>query len=158
MLPAKILTRQILRTFERHSLKKTEKTIDWVIDELLWRKHKSKIVNVFDGVAKSDTNISPELLQALKDATIPLVKPRQPERMAENEYQVFLDPSLRALSFRDTKTLLKETIKIHDCFLSVCAGMTLCLHDAGRSSPLPHMRIQTLPLGHPSRCPYIPAV
>ncbi|CAI7673473.1 unnamed protein product [Penicillium pancosmium] len=78
------------------------KTIDWVIDELLWRKHrftKSKIVNVFDGVAKSDTNISPELLQALKDATIPLVKPRQPERMAENEYQVFLDPSLRALPF-----------------------------------------------------------
>jgi hypothetical protein len=98
------LTRQILRTFERHSQEKTEETINWVVDVLLWRKHcfnKTKIVSVFDGVAKSDTIISPELIEALTLATKRLVEPRKD--IVRNKFQVPLDPSLGALSFHDLK-------------------------------------------------------
>lgn len=137
-----------MKLFGHYQLPKTAATMLWITRELQWRATRfvrTGYVNVFDGVVKSDTAISPALHQALQDATAGLVKPRRSNAL--NEYQAVVDPASYPLSFRDSRVLVDSNSKIgvEDCLLSVCSGSTIFLHKADPTASSPHRRAQTFP-------------
>lgn len=123
--------------------------MDWITAELRWRapRYKKKgQVNVFDGVVKSDKAITPELRQALTDATRPLVQPGL-QTGTRNKYQILIDPMSYPLLYGRTKVLMDGEIPLDECLVSGGLGSTISLHHANRSSRDPHLRRQTMPNG-----------
>ena len=102
--------------------------MDWIIKELQWKANVLKetgYVGVFDvGVIKSDTAVSKELQQSLKEAVKPL------EDMSEKDYHPGSDnkvvdlvhPSLFPVIYGQTRVLPDRVIGLHDCLGSVGQG------------------------------------
>ncbi|KAJ5519230.1 hypothetical protein N7453_001652 [Penicillium expansum] len=103
----------------------TPKMMDWIIEELQWKANILKEtghVCVFDvGVIKSDTAVSKELQQSLKEAVKPL------EDMPEKDYHPGSDnkvvdlvhPSLFPVIYGQTRVLPDRVIGLDDCLGSV---------------------------------------
>lgn len=130
-----------------HELRQTPETIDWITEELRWRAcryRKTGQVNVFDGVVKSDTAISPELRQELSDTTKPLVQ-TYPAARKKNNYQILVDPMSFPLLFGFTKVLMDGEIPLDECLLSGGLGSRISLHYADESSLDLHRRRRTSP-------------
>ncbi|KAJ5933015.1 hypothetical protein N7516_007504 [Penicillium verrucosum] len=106
----------------------TPTMMDWIIKELQWKANVLKetgYVGVFDvGVIKSDTAVSKELQQSLKEAVKPL------EDMSEKDYHPGSDnkvvdlvhPSLFPVIYGQTRVLPDRVIGPHDCLGSVGQG------------------------------------
>lgn len=102
--------------------------MDWIIKELQWKADILKetgYVRVFDvGVIKSDTAVSKEIQQSLKEAVKPL------EDMPEKDYHPGSDnklvdlvhPSLFPVIYGQTRVLPDRIIGLNDCLGSVGQG------------------------------------
>lgn len=133
--------------FRSHGLKKSKETVDWIINELKWRAahyKRTKRVNVFDGVLKSDKVISADLRQALTDATRPLIHARQTNWKCE--YQVPLDPQSFPLAWESSRVLTDHKIRLEDSLSSVGWGDTIFLKGEDRAFPHAHLDRGTVPL------------
>lgn len=106
------------------------KMMDWIIKELQWKSESFKEtgrVTVFDvGVVKSDTAISQELQQALKEAVVPFedVPEDQKDYHPGSNQQVIdlVHPSLFPLIFGRSRILADRTIDLETCLGSVRQG------------------------------------
>ncbi|KAJ9490778.1 hypothetical protein VN97_g2475 [Penicillium thymicola] len=106
----------------------TPTMMDWIIKELQWKSNILKetgYVSVFDvGVIKSDTAVSKEIQQSLKEAVKPL------EDMPEKDYHPGSDnkvvdlvhPSLFPVIYGQTRVLPDRVIGLNDCLGSVGQG------------------------------------
>ncbi|KAJ5394355.1 uncharacterized protein N7487_011996 [Penicillium crustosum] len=106
----------------------TPTVMDWIIKELQWKANILKetgYVRVFDvGVIKSDTAVSKEIQQSLKEAVKPL------EDMPEKDYHPGSDnkvvdlvhPSLFPVIYGKTRVLPDRVIGLDDCIGSVGQG------------------------------------
>ncbi|KAJ5363438.1 uncharacterized protein N7496_009151 [Penicillium cataractarum] len=109
------------------------KMMDWIIKELQWKSESFKEtgrVMVFDvGVVKSDTAISTELQQALKEAVIPFedVPEDQKDYHPGSNQQVIdlVHPSLCPVIFGRSRILPDRTIDLETCLGSVGQGELL---------------------------------
>lgn len=102
--------------------------MDWIIKELQWKANILKetgYVRVFDvGVVKSDTAVSKEIQQSLKEAVQPF------EDMPEKDYHPGSDnkvvdlvhPSLFPVIYGQTRVLPDRVIGLNDCLGSVGQG------------------------------------
>ena len=107
--------------------------IDWVMDELHWKAdilQKTDQIVAFDsGVVKSDTRISEELKQALKDVVRPLEDIPQEEKdyHPDSEKMVvdLVHPSLFPVIYGRTPILPDRVIGLDDCLASVGQGDVL---------------------------------
>ncbi|KAJ5699546.1 hypothetical protein N7536_002559 [Penicillium majusculum] len=106
----------------------TPTMMDWIIKELQWKASILKetgYVRVFDvGVIKSDTAVSKEIQQSLKEAVKPL------EDMPEKDYHPGSDnkvvdlvhPSMFPVIYGQTRVLPDRAIGLNDCLASVGQG------------------------------------
>lgn len=109
------------------------KMMDWIIKELQWKSESFKEtgrVTVFDvGVTKSDTAISAELQQALKEAVVPFedVPEDQKDYHPGSNQQVIdlVHPSLCPVIFGRSRILVDRTIDLETCLGSVGQGELL---------------------------------
>ncbi|CAI7580958.1 unnamed protein product [Penicillium pancosmium] len=100
----------------------TPRMINWVIKELQWKAgifNETGYVQVFDtGVVKSDTVISRELRQALKDASMPLSNIPGAEKDyhpgSDNKVVDLVHPSLFPVIYGRTRVLPDRTIGLND--------------------------------------------
>ncbi|KAJ5637089.1 hypothetical protein N7490_006968 [Penicillium lividum] len=104
------------------------KMMNWIIKELQWKAgmyQERGIIQVFDsGVVKSDTVISQQLQQALKDAVSPL------ENIPEKDYHPGSDqkvvnlvhPSLFPVIYGRTRVLPDRVIGLNDCLDNMGEG------------------------------------
>ncbi|CAI7576606.1 unnamed protein product [Penicillium glandicola] len=108
----------------------TPKMMDWIIKELQWKAgifQKTGLVPVFDvGVVKSDTAVSKELQQALKDAVKPLENIPEDQKDyhpgSDNKVVDLVHPSLFPVIYGRTRVLASRTIGLDDCISSVGQG------------------------------------
>lgn len=108
----------------------TPKMMDWIIRELQWKAGVFKekgLVHVFDvGVVKSDTAVSKELQQALKEAVKPLEDIPEDQKDyhpgSDNKVVNLVNPSLFPVRYGQTHVLANRTIGLHDCLSSVGQG------------------------------------
>jgi hypothetical protein len=108
----------------------SSKMMDWIIKELQWKAEAFKEtdrVTVFDiGVVKSDTAISQELQQALKEAVAPFedVPEDQKDYHPGSNQQVvdLVHPSLFPVIFGRSRILPDRTIDLETCLSSVGQG------------------------------------
>ncbi|OQD70907.1 hypothetical protein PENPOL_c001G07677 [Penicillium polonicum] len=108
----------------------TPKMMDWIIKELQWKAGVFKekgLVHVFDvGVIKSDTAVSKDLQQALKEAVKPLenIPEDQKDYHPGSDKKVvnLVNPSLFPVRYGQTHVLANRTIGLHDCLSSVGQG------------------------------------
>jgi hypothetical protein len=107
--------------------------MDWIVKELQWKSESFKEtgrVTVFDvGVVKSDTAISAELQQALKEAVVPFedVPEEQKDYHPGSNQQVIdlVHPSLFPVIFGRSRILRDRTIDLESCLASVGQGELL---------------------------------
>ncbi|KAL4807886.1 hypothetical protein BDV18DRAFT_136334 [Aspergillus unguis] len=107
------------------------KMMDWVIKELQWKSeifNQSGYVEVFDhGVVKSDTAISPELQQSLKDAVAPLEDVADDEKdyhpASDGKVIDLVHPSLFPLVFNQTRVIPDRVLGLDDCLDNTDLGV-----------------------------------
>lgn len=105
----------------------TPKMMDWIIKELQWNAagdfQKTGKFFAFDAVAKSDTTISPELQQALKEAVYPLENISEKEKDyhpgSDNKVVDLVHPSLFPVTYGRTRILTDKVIGLDDCLYDV---------------------------------------
>ncbi|KAJ5375552.1 Protein of unknown function DUF4246 [Penicillium concentricum] len=124
----------------------TSNMMDWIIRELQWKANilkKTGYVRVFDvGVVKSDTAVSKEIQQALKEAVNPF------EDMSEKDYHPGSDskvvdlvhPSLFPVIYGQTRVLPDRTIDLNDCLGSVGQGDLVPIPSSQDCAPVPENR------------------
>ncbi|KGO49193.1 Protein of unknown function DUF4246 [Penicillium expansum] len=124
----------------------TPKMMDWIIEELQWKANILKEtghVCVFDvGVIKSDTAVSKELQQSLKEAVKPL------EDMPEKDYHPGSDnkvvdlvhPSLFPVIYGQTRVLPDRVIGLDDCLGSVGQGDLVPVPSSQNCGPILNSR------------------
>jgi hypothetical protein len=108
----------------------TPKMMDWIIKELQWKAgvlKESGLVHVFDiGVTKSDTAISLEVQQALKEAVKPLEDIPSDQKDyhpgSDNKVVDLVHPSLFPVVYGRTRVLPDRTIGLDDCLGCVGQG------------------------------------
>lgn len=108
----------------------TPKMMDWIVKELQWKAgilEQSGFVEVFDGgVVKSDTVISKELQDALKEAVIPFENVPEEEKDyhpgSDNKVVNLVHPSLFPVIYGRTHVLPDRTIGLDDCIDSMGEG------------------------------------
>jgi hypothetical protein len=108
----------------------TPRMMNWVIKELQWKAEQfteTGFVQVFDaGVIKSDTVISQELRQALKDASVALSDVPDEEKDyhpgSEGKVIDLVHPSLFPVIYGRTRVLTDRTIGLDDCLEAMGYG------------------------------------
>lgn len=108
----------------------TPKMMDWIIKELQWKAGIFKergLVRVFDvGVVKSDTAVSKELQQALKESVNRLENIPEDQKDyhpgSDNKVVNLVNPSLFPVVYGQTRVLANSTIGLDDCVSSVGRG------------------------------------
>lgn len=108
----------------------TPKMMDWIIKELQWKAGVFKekgLVHVFDvGVVKSDTAVSKELQQALKEAVKALENIPEDQKDyhpgSDNKVVNLVNPSLFPVIYGQTHILANRTIGLDNCLSSVGQG------------------------------------
>jgi hypothetical protein len=106
----------------------TPKMMDWIIKELQWKASIYKdtgYVRVFDvGVIKSDTAVSKEIQQSLKEAVKPLedIPEKDYHPGSDNKVVDLVHPSLFPVIYGQTRVLPDRVINLNDCLGSVGQG------------------------------------
>jgi hypothetical protein len=108
----------------------TPKMMDWIIKELQWKAgilEQTGFVEVFDGgVVKSDTIISKELQDALKEAVVPFENVPEEEKDyhpgSDDKVVNLVHPSLFPVIYGRTHVLHDRTIDLDDCIDSMGEG------------------------------------
>jgi hypothetical protein len=121
----------------------TPKMMDWIIKELQWKAGifaQTGFVQAFDGgVIKSDTAISEELQQALKEAVVPFESVPHEEKDyhpgSEGKVVDLVHPSLFPLVYGRTRVLADRVIGLDDCLDSMGEGQVLPIPDEAEASP-----------------------
>lgn len=121
----------------------TPKMMDWIIKELQWKAGilaQTGFVEAFDGgVIKSDTAISKELQDALKEAVIPLDNVLEEEKDyhpgSDGKVVDLVHPSLFPVIYGRTRVLPDRTIGIDDCLDSMGEGRLLPIPEEAEASP-----------------------
>ncbi|OKP10975.1 hypothetical protein PENSUB_3579 [Penicillium subrubescens] len=111
----------------------TPKMMDWIVKELQWKAgilEESGFVEVFDGgVVKSDTVISKELQDALKEVVVPFENVPEEERDyhpgSDNKVVNLVHPSLFPVIYGRTHVLPDRAIGLDDCIDSMGKGQWL---------------------------------
>ncbi|KAJ5579988.1 uncharacterized protein N7459_005973 [Penicillium hispanicum] len=117
--------------------------MDWIIKELQWKAgiyRKTGMLRVFDiGVVKSDTVISNQVQQALKDAVIPLESlPEDQKDFHPGSDQKVVDlvhPSLFPVIYGRTRVLPDRVIGVDDCIDSMGQGQLIPIPSDADATP-----------------------
>lgn len=120
----------------------TPKMMDWIIKELQWKAGilaQTGFVEAFDGgVIKSDTAISKELQDALKEAVIPLENVPAEEKDyhpgSDGKVVDLVHPSLFPVIYGRTRVIPDRTIGIDDCLDSMGEGQLLPIPEETEAS------------------------
>ena len=121
----------------------TPKMMDWIIKELQWKAGilaQTGFVEALDGgVIKSDTAISKELQEALKEAVIPLENvPEEGKDYhpgSDGKVVDLVHPSLFPVIYGRTRVLPDRTIGIEDCLDSMGEGQLLPIPEETEAFP-----------------------
>ena len=113
----------------------TRRMMNYIIEELKWKSEtlqKTGFVQVFDtGVVKSDTAISKELQQALKQAVLPLENVPKNQRDyhpgSDDKVIDLVHPSLFPVIFGHTRVLPDKVIGLDDCLDNAGQGELLSI-------------------------------
>lgn len=108
----------------------TPKMMNWIVKELQWKAgilEQTGFVEVFDGgVVKSDTCISKEIQDALKEAVVPFENVPEEEKDyhpgSDNKVVDLVHPSLFPVIYGRTHVLPDRTIGLADCIDSMGEG------------------------------------
>lgn len=109
------------------------KMMDWIVKELQWKAgilQQSGFVEVFDaGVVKSDTAVSKEVQDELKEAVLPFENVPEEEKDyhpgSDNKVVDLVHPSLFPVIYGRTHVLPDQTIGLDDCIDSMGEGQWL---------------------------------
>jgi hypothetical protein len=107
--------------------------MDWVIKELQWKAgclKETGFLRVFDaGVVKSDTAVSKDVQQALKEAVKPFENVPEDQKDyhpgSDNKVVDLVHPSLFPVIYGQTRVLPDRVITLDDCLSSVTQGDVL---------------------------------
>lgn len=131
----------------------TPRMMDWVIKELQWKAgvlKEKEYLQVFDvGVVRSDTAISKEIQQALKEAVSPLenVPTDQKDYHPGSGDKVvdLVHPSLFPVIYGKTRVLPDRVIGLDDCFGSVGQGEIVPVPSQEEISPVSRFGDSNIP-------------
>lgn len=121
----------------------TPKMMDWIVKELQWKAgilEQTGFVEVFDaGVVKSDTVVSKELQDELKQAVVPFENVPEEEKDyhpgSDNKVVNLVHPSLFPVIYGRTHVLPDRTIGLDDCIDSMGEGHWLPSPKEAEASP-----------------------
>lgn len=110
----------------------TPKMMDWIVKELQWKAsflEKQGYIEVFENVIKSDTAISKELQDALKDAVKLLEDVPEDQRDyhpgSDDQVLDLVHPSLFPVLYGRTRVLADKIMSLEDCLDYIGQGEVL---------------------------------
>ena len=110
----------------------TPKMMDWIIKELQWKisfLKKDGYVEIFDGVIKSDTAVTKELQDALKEAVKPLEDAPEDQKDyhpgSDDKVLDLVHPSLFPVLYGKTRVLPDKVLGLEDCLDHIGEGEVL---------------------------------